>query len=457
MSTLLIARELDYPSTAFMSGVILLGTPVLWLNATQLQVDIGFAAAQTFGFAAYLRGNRLRGLGGWGWRALGFAGFGLAILGKGPLGILLPGLVLSCWHCWNREWFRILSLGPLALVSLLVAAPWYFSLTQRLGTDFVVNELYLQNFDRFQAANRGHGGKGLHYYIKSLLVDFLPWSFLVVPALWHGFKQRRNEKSWRLLAAWILAPLIFFTLASTKRNVYLLPIYPPLAMLVAGWLGSSLSVGQARFQRQVALGWSGILAIVGGLLLVAGMIWPALIIHFSTGRLSLDQLRALRPGLLVIGPTLLVSSSIAIISAKRASSWVLPLLSATGALLWSMAMALVLPVIDQQRSYAPAAKWLVEQAKPNHVIGYYWPGRDASKRPAWLCHLEGRRLIFFNSPLEARMWLAADTKRIVLTTPPLVQELNPVSVEALWKISSTDWAVVRGDGAREEDMFHGQP
>lgn len=449
MSTLFIARELAYPSTAFMSGVILLGTPVLWLNATQVQVDIGFAAAQTFGFAAYLRGNRLGGVAGWGWRALGFAGFGVAILGKGPLGILLPGLVLTCWHCWNREWSRVLSLGPLALVSLLVAAPWYYSLMQRLGPDFVLNELYLQNFDRFQAANRGHGGKGFHYYIKSLLVDFLPWSFLVVPALWHGFKHRKNEKSWRLLAAWILAPFIFFTLASTKRNVYLLPIYPPLAILVAGWLGSSLSVAHARYQKQVALGWSGLLTIVGGLFLIAGIIWPALIVQFSPGRLSLNLLGAFRPGLLVIGPALLVFGSSAFLAAKRTSPWTWPLLSAAGALGWSISMLLVLPVIDQQRSYAPASRWLVERVNPSQVIGYYWPGREASKRPAWLCHLDGRKFIFFDSAVTARLWLAADTNRIALTTPALVSELNPISVEAQWTISSTDWAVVSSEASSE--------
>lgn len=452
ISTLFVANELGHSSTAFMSGVVLLGTPVLWLNATQLQVDIGFAAAQAFGFAAYLRGHRLGGLAGWGWRALGFAGFGMAILGKGPLGVLLPGLVLTCWHCWNREWSRVLSLGPLALVSLLVAAPWYYFLMQRLGADFVLNELYLQNFDRFQSANRGHGGKGIHYYIKSLLVDFLPWSFLVAPALWHGFKQRRNEKSWRLLAVWILAPFIFFTLASTKRNVYLLPIYPPLAMLVAGWLGSSLSVAHARYQRQVALGWTGLLTVIGGLFLIAGIIWPTVIVHFSPGRLSLDLLRELRPALLVIGPALLMSGGSALLAAKRASPWAWPLLSASGALLWSIAMSFVLPVIDQQRSYAPAARWLGARVKSDQLIGYFWPGREASKRPAWLCHLDGRRLVFLDSAVAARLWLAADSNRLMLTTPSLLSELNPASLDAQWKISSTDWAVVRGQAAGKSSL-----
>ena len=48
-------------------------------------------------------------------RPAGFALLGLAMLSKGPLGLLLPGLVLFLWHGSRREWRRLFELAPLAV------------------------------------------------------------------------------------------------------------------------------------------------------------------------------------------------------------------------------------------------------------------------------------------------------------------------------------------------------
>lgn len=443
-ATVQVGRRLVDESSALLAGAVLVGTPVLWLSATMVQVDLGFAAAQAVGFAAYLRGEGRIGTAAWVWRALGFAAFGVAILAKGPLGLLLPGLVLTAWHVWNREGLRVLQLAPLAVVSLLVALPWYLFLAQRLGSEQVLNELYLQNFDRFQGAARGHGGKGLHYYIKSLVVDFLPWSLLVVPALWDGFRRRREQREWRLLAVWLIAPLVFFTVASTKRNVYLLPIYPALALLVADWLGHAGAGARDRWRRWVALGWGGFLMVAGLGFLVAWSGWSLLLPHLDATNLTPDMLSDLRPGVLIFGAILSIVGGIALRLTTRQKPSVWPVLAGGGALLWSAATLLVLPVIDRQRSYEPAARWLTERVGPEEPIGFYWPGREATKRPAWLCHLDGRRLVFFGEAEAARDWLAAGDSRLLLTSPPLVRELGGVESLTTWRISSTDWAVVRG-------------
>jgi 4-amino-4-deoxy-L-arabinose transferase-like glycosyltransferase len=164
-STVLIGRRLLNDQAALWAGVVIATFPVMLLQSSLIQVDMGFAAAIAAGMALYVAGDARSGLSSWLLRIAGFAGFGLAILAKGPLGLLLPGLILTLWHAWNREWLKILALAPLSLAALAVALPWYVLLSQRLGADQVLKELYLQNFDRFGQTNRGHGGKGPWYYL----------------------------------------------------------------------------------------------------------------------------------------------------------------------------------------------------------------------------------------------------------------------------------------------------
>lgn len=455
LATARLGAQLRMEEDGRWGALVLAGTPLLWQQATQVQVDLGYAAAQAVGLLCYLRGDSAPAgsRASWGWRVLGFAAFGVAILGKGPLGMLLPGLILTLWHGFNKEWRRIGELAPLALVSLAVAAPWYAMLGQRIGWDVLGEEFYLQNFDRFQSTTRGHGGKGWWYYGKALALDFLPWVFLLVPALYHGWKTQRTDRRWRLLVIWILAPFIFFTLASTKRNVYLLPIYPALALVVASWLRASAGPWATRWRRGAGRGWSGFWLVIGLLILVL------VVAGWSMGPSGWDPLWkypglmvSLRPGLIVLALVMMSVGWLAVRAMRRDELKGWTTLALGGALIAGTAMHTVLPVIDEQRSYKAAAGWLAEQTPAGEKIGYYWPGREASKRPAWLCHLDGRRFVFLADPAAAMAWLNQSPAGLLLTTPVLAADLSAVVTAAEWRISSTSWVVLKaGEDEPQKD------
>lgn len=447
LATARLGRQLGWDADhGRMAATLLVGTPLIWQQATNVQVDLGYAAAQAVGLLCYLRGDAAEGgsKANWGWRALGFAAFGVAILGKGPLGLLLPGLILTLWHGWNREWRPLGQLAPLALVSLAVAVPWYVMLGQRIGWGVLGEEFYLQNIDRFQSSTRGHGGKGWWYYGKSLAVDFLPWVLLLVPALYHGWRTRRADRSWRLLAIWILAPFIFFTVASTKRNVYLLPIYPALALVVANWLRASVGSRAARWRMMIGRGWSGVWMGLG--LLVLGVV---------VGKMGVSEwdplskypglMERLVPGLIGVGLVMMAVGWWAGREMRRNELKGWATLSFGGALIAGAAMHTVLPIVDEQRSYRNAAGWLAERTSVDETIGYYWPGREASKRPAWLCHLGDRRFVFLADSDAAEAWLSETPDSLLLTTPVLAADLNATDVAAQWRISSTHWMVLKND------------
>ncbi len=440
-ATVWMSRGLGQAQRGLLAGGILLATPTLWFHATNLQVDLGYAAAITLGLVAYHRAESLVGARAWWLRVAAFACFGVAILGKGPLGVLLPGLILTCWHLWNREWLRVLWLAPLALVSLAVALPWYLVLCERLGTDFVLRELFLQNLDRFGESKRGHGGKGFFYYLTRLPPDLGLWTVVILPVLWQGFRTRRDDRSWRLLAVWLLAPLIFFTFASTKRNVYLLPVFPALAMLVSDWLTRGGATWEVRWQQWTTRGLAGLLAILGVALVAAGLVWGQLSVP---GRLTPEAWAMLRPAALVIGVWLVVAGVWTLRAAFSTSSPLRPWwgLVATTTLGFVLSLFLVMPAIDVMRTYRPAASWLVERVPAGGSVGFFVPGREGTKRPAWLCHLDGRRLVFHATAEEASAWLAADPARMLLTSPERGATLTNVQTVIEWRISSDEWQVV---------------
>lgn len=444
IATFLIGRRFTTDRTALMAGAILLATPVMWFQITTIQADIGYAGFQAIGLALYLLGDSRVGAASWLYRLAGFVCFGFAILGKGPLGVLLPGLILTCWHLWNREWMRFLSLAPLLLVSVLVALPWYLFLVQRLGFETVARELYLQNFDRFGSSNRGHGGKGFFYYGTRIAADFAPWVGLLAVALVQGFRNRLADRHWRLLAIWAVVPVLFFTCASTKRNVYLLPIYPALALLVADWLTRADLDWEVSIQTWGVRVISGILAATGAILILAGIVWPLLP---PPPRATPELLAALRPAAFAVGVIMLVGGGwslrrtwLAGWNESRLSGWLG--ICATMVVSWSAVMWLVLPPIDTLRTYRPAAHWLAERVQPGETVGFFVPGREAPKRPAWLCHLGGRRLTFFATAEEASAWLIATPGRLLLTSPERALTLSdPVQPIITWRISSDTWVV----------------
>lgn len=453
LATWLIGRRFLGERPALLAAGVLLATPLMWFQITTIQADIGYAGFQALGMALYLVGDARSGtsscFGSWLWRIAGFACFGAAMLGKGPLGVLLPGLILTCWHVWNREWRRILELAPLALVSLLVALPWYLFLINRIGFDTVAHELYLQNFDRFGSSNRGHGGKGFFYYFSRIAADFAPWVVLLVGALIQGVRTRSQDRGWRLLAIWAVVPVIFFTCASTKRNVYLLPIYPAFALLVAHWLMRAEGAWATAMQTWMIRLLSGVLAIAGVALLVAGAAWTWLPLP---AKLNAELLTALRPAAFVLGIILAAGGLWSLRPAWSATSSGARLpawygVAATMVIAWSAIMWTVLPPIDRVRTYRPAAQWLAERVPASGTVGFYQPGREAPKRPAWLCHLGGRTLTFFATAEAASAWLIASPGRLLLTNRELAGTLSaPVAPLITWQISSETWVVVSAPG-----------
>ncbi|MHC4664062.1 MAG: ArnT family glycosyltransferase [Planctomycetota bacterium] len=185
-----------------------------------------FLAAALYVLRGAVSGRRARLL-----LALAYFGLGAGVLLKGLVAVVLPGLVLLIYLAARRELKRIRELCPLMGIVLvvIVAAPWFVVIGWEFTADFFWKhhvERYLSAFDHFRA---------LGYYPVNILATFGPHVIFLPAALASAFGSgSRREKGVQYFAGiWVVAVAAFFFISATKRDVYLLPVYPALAILVA--------------------------------------------------------------------------------------------------------------------------------------------------------------------------------------------------------------------------------
>jgi 4-amino-4-deoxy-L-arabinose transferase-like glycosyltransferase len=166
---------------------------------------------------------------------------GLATLAKGPVGAILPGLTILVFLVLRREvgFVKHFSLVPGVLLFLLVAGSWYGLALWQGGPAFFAMQIMKENILRFVSTNTGGAGHEhpFYYFAPNLFLGMAPWSFFF-PALAVFLYQR--HRAWReqgLLypVVWAATVFLFYSAASGKRTVYILPMYPALALLLGVW------------------------------------------------------------------------------------------------------------------------------------------------------------------------------------------------------------------------------
>ena len=174
---------------------------------------------------------------------------GLAILAKGPIGLLLPATILVGFLLWRRQgrifWNRRSLLVFLAC--WLAAAPWFILESIHTRGWFAKGFFITNNVHRFFQPMEDHRGPWF-YHIVAILLGFAPWSVFFGPILWHSRSSlpwmqakpadSRTAPALLLLWCWIAGYFVFFSLAATKLPNYLLPLYPALALVTAHYLQS---------------------------------------------------------------------------------------------------------------------------------------------------------------------------------------------------------------------------
>lgn len=169
---------------------------------------------------------------------LAAVGLGLGFLMKGPVGLIIPLMVIVPVLMIER---RSIGLNPADIVigfvvMIAVATPWYFMMWARHGNEYLQGFFIGDNFERF-ATDRFNDPRPWWFYLPVIAGGLLPWTPLAL--VWLGpitqfLRGRRAVGTIDLrLLLWALFPLVFYSLSIGKQPRYVLPVLPPLALLLA--------------------------------------------------------------------------------------------------------------------------------------------------------------------------------------------------------------------------------
>ncbi|MBI2999074.1 MAG: glycosyltransferase family 39 protein [Deltaproteobacteria bacterium] len=159
----------------------------------------------------------------------------VAALAKGPVGLLLALLIVVITLSLEKRWELLRELRLLSgmVIFLLVSGSWYLWAAVQ-HPEYIWTFLWDHNVVRFFTTEGGiKHSEPVYFLVLVLIGGFLPWS-LFLPAVLHSFWGRRSEegKAERLfLIVWVATILIFFSLSRNKLGTYVLPAFPPLALL----------------------------------------------------------------------------------------------------------------------------------------------------------------------------------------------------------------------------------
>jgi 4-amino-4-deoxy-L-arabinose transferase-like glycosyltransferase len=276
----LYVRRLFGSLTGLFSALVLATTLQMLQAGSGARVDMTltfFMEVAFFEFILIAEGLTSR-------RRLFYLAMALAVLAKGPVGLVLPLATAAAFIALERRWSLLsrLSLAEGAALVILLDVGWYLSAIAIGGAAFIYKQILAENVDTFLYRKGVSGGHGhpFYYLDLALLVGFLPWT-LILPMVGVALVRARDycHPRIRYLLVWIAVVLLFYNFAYSKRGVYLLSLYPALAALTGLTLARSCTaLHQPRWVavlKNCAALFALAAGIVGVLCIVLLCLWPA--------------------------------------------------------------------------------------------------------------------------------------------------------------------------------------
>lgn len=208
---------------------------------------LGATACSVWILAEYLRRPT------WGRLAAGFACIGMAMLAKGPIGLLVPGFAVGTHLLLHRDWRNVFRWQWLVglLIAALLLAPMCWGLYQQfdLHPEKVVNDrtgvsglrfyFWEQSFGRITGENVWKNDASVFYFLHVYLWAFLPWAPLLYWAVLRQFaglarlrlRLKTGEEGYSLGA--FLLSFIALSLSQYKLPHYIFVTLPWAAVLAA--------------------------------------------------------------------------------------------------------------------------------------------------------------------------------------------------------------------------------
>ncbi len=275
-----IAARFYGARAGLIAGALVAGCVVLVAEANIAKTDAALAAsivaAQLALARAWLARDPSRLDPGLGNAALFWLAMAVGILLKGPIAPMVSGLTIAVLVGTSRDYKWLFLLRPVRGMALLLLAVLPWAVAAWIDTDgaFFGEAVGGDLLPKLAGGQERHGAP-FGYYTALLALTFFPANMLLLPAIAKAWGARRGDAV-MFLAAWIIPNWLVFELVPTKLPHYILPLYPALAILTAGFIIGCFA-DPAQLKARLARVSMGIWALVAAVLAVVMIALPALL------------------------------------------------------------------------------------------------------------------------------------------------------------------------------------
>ena len=203
---------------------------------------------------------------------LSFLAMGFAVLMKGPVGIVLPLVVLVPYLIYTGKLGALFNwrIIPGIVLAFLAGGTWYTAEMMIHGKEFTDSVFGFYTFGRYLRPIEAHYAPW-YFYFFVVLIGLLPWS----PFLFYSIKYQwdmRGDDDNVLTLLWLLIVFVFFTLAQTKLPGYIMSFYPFAAISISKMLSDFLSGEDSGLEKLVVRSFKT-LAVVSVLLIILAVMF----------------------------------------------------------------------------------------------------------------------------------------------------------------------------------------
>ena len=361
------------PRTGFISALIMATCGEYFRVAHWVIVDSALTCfvilSLTFFMTAYLSGNRRKRFIFYG---LCYVSCTLAFYTKGFIGVVMPGLAILAFLVFDRNLREVLRMHLWLgiLVFLAMTLPWFLSLWGQGGGEYLRVFLVHNHLERFAGGSTGHH-QPFYYYLTQFPTAFLPWSVLIVPVLTLSFRKKDRptdgtRKGTLFALCWYISGFVFLSIASTKRALYLMPIFAPISLLTAAYIDTTLTkpvLGKLDNVFRAVFAFLPLIAGIGAI--------PALV--FASKKYGFD-LPVKELGLTIFFSITAVALSVASfwnLSKDMTRFWSFSTASILSLLLLGLIAAM--PVLDHFKSFVPFCEGIKSSVPVSDTLYAYEP------------------------------------------------------------------------------------
>jgi 4-amino-4-deoxy-L-arabinose transferase-like glycosyltransferase len=238
------ARKLYGRGCGILAALMLSSSLLYFIMARTVTIDMTLSTLLTGSLFCFLMGTResaYKIARRYFWAMYVFAG--LAVLTKGLIGIIFPGMIIFCWTLIHGEWKNLKNwcIPSGFLIVLLINLPWHI-LVQLRNPEFFNFYIIQQQFLRYFTDYAGRE-QPFWFFPVVLFLGFLPWIFFFLQSIWFSlsglsFKDKASRNSLETKASVFLLLSVFliyafFQFSHSQLMPYLLPIFPPMSVLLA--------------------------------------------------------------------------------------------------------------------------------------------------------------------------------------------------------------------------------